>query len=81
VTAVSSFQTALRPFADTLSVLFREIDMHVRELSDDELETLRCQTLQPTDTNCSWAVFRVAPIVRGEVLSEQVRRRAQEATS
>jgi hypothetical protein len=72
------WKTALRPFADRLADLRREIAKRCEGLSDSELAELRNATTLPSQTNCYWAIYSVAPMVAQEIAAEQQHRIAQQ---
>lgn len=64
----------LDPWAREYSAFLTRLNIHVASLNDKELEQLEAATHTPTTTNCWFAVYHVAPIVRDAVKSEQILR-------
>lgn len=72
----------LRPWAEQHAALLTSLDEHCRSLDDDALQALADSTQRPSHTNCWWAIYNVAPIVREAVATEQyVRGQASAPTS
>ncbi len=61
----------LKPFAVAFHQFQGEIDALLAQVPDSELDALVAECGQVTDSNCWWAVFAVAPLVRS--LAEQRR--------
>lgn len=87
---MAKFKTLLEPFGDIWlwytspftglpsgSVRTR-IRTQLQAMSDDELRALRRAARYPSRTNCWWAIYEVAPIVREEATRIlEARRRGQ----
>jgi len=71
-----SWKTDLRPFADRYADLATSINNEIAVCSDAELTRLSIAVDQPSQSNCWWAVYAVAPIVRRAVSEERFRRAA-----
>jgi hypothetical protein len=65
----------LEPWAGVLSELYADLDRHCRDLSDEDLAAFTAATTGMTQTNCWWAAYHVAPIVREAAQMEAQRRR------
>lgn len=70
-----TWKNTLDPFAQEWSKLDNLLREHVVALSDHELQRLLIDTKKPTQTNCWYATFRVAPLVAAAVTAEQRGRR------
>lgn len=64
----------LAPFADML----HRMDLMVRALPDDELQNLLDACGAVTNSNCWWATFRAASIVREFALAAHAQRARSE---
>jgi hypothetical protein len=71
----SSFREQLRPFADALAAVEQLICTHVETMPDADLKRLRAATSKPTETNCSYLIYEVAPLVRDHANREIHRRK------
>lgn len=68
---------SLKPFAEDWCDMREKIRNRVRELSDEELKKLKTFLIQPTRTNCWFAIYQVAreqlpEIVRDEMLDRDM---------
>lgn len=68
------WREALRPWAEQFGRLVGDLDSHCRECDDNELQVLADAAGRPTSSNCWWAEFEVAALVRDAVKREQRRR-------
>lgn len=65
----------LEPFAWMYSDMDRAIEEHVQSLTSAQLRSLDALTNKPGRTNCWWAVYQVAPLVRQAIQDERYRRK------
>lgn len=68
------WRKALAPFAQDMWALENRISEHLAGLDEDGLRLMERYALMPTETNCWYAVHRVAPIVFELVREERYRR-------
>jgi hypothetical protein len=71
---------ALEPWAHKLSDLYADLEAHCETLTDDELRDLGAASNGMAQTNCWWAAYHVAPIVREAVGIVSLRRLARAAS-
>jgi hypothetical protein len=64
----------LEPYAAEYSALINRIEADLRDMTDDQLLEVGFACTKPTETNCWWAIHRVAPIVAGLIKGESWRR-------
>lgn len=74
-----TWKTRLAPFADEYSAMLAAVERIVESMTDDELTKVLAATRRPSQTNCWWAIYRVAPIVREAVLEERYSRQKTRA--
>lgn len=63
---VKNFNSELEPFAKIYSEMHQNIRNVLDTKTNEELEKLIEYTSEPNQTNCWWATYEVAPIVRLE---------------
>lgn len=68
------WKDALEPFASLYGEMMAAFAAKIEAMSDEELEALAIAATCPTQTNCWWATYRAAAIVREEVVVERQRR-------
>lgn len=61
-----TWKDQLRPFEQAYYQLHKTIIETLEAMSDKELEAVLAATKRPSTGNCSWAMYRVSPAVRGE---------------
>ena len=71
-----TWRDRLDPFAADYAALVLRIEEQVRAMSDADLAELVAATRQPTQTNCAWSLYQVAPVVLDAVRAEQQWRKA-----
>jgi hypothetical protein len=79
--AERAWKSLLDPWGDTYGQFLISLDAHCENLSDDDLEALAAAAAMPSQSNCGWTTYRVAPIVRDAIRSEWFRRKAAEEQS
>lgn len=70
------WKVELQPFAEQYATVIGSIDEHVTKLDDAELARLLSDTQRPNRSNCWWATYAVAPVIRDQCRGEQLRRQA-----
>lgn len=60
----------LQLWAEKYMGLINEMNAHCAELSDEELAALSDDTRVPNQTNCWWATYQVAPMLRSAIADE-----------
>ena len=65
----------LEPYAIEIADSYRQFEARICSESDAELAKLITATTRPTQTNCWWATYEVAAIVRRLAAAEQFRRK------
>lgn len=73
----TSWKQTLMPFADKYAELLSDIELECRSLDDETLATLEQQASMPTQTNCWWATYHVAHLVKHEAEAEIYRRKGR----
>lgn len=68
------WKTRLEPFAQQYLALYDMIHEYVSGLTDADLALVERQSHMPTQTNCGWSTYRVAPLIREEIRCERYRR-------
>lgn len=74
-----NWKQVLEPWATRYTELVEALNTLCVDLSDKDLQRFGDAAVRPTTTNCWWATYAVAPLVREAVAREQQRRRAQVA--
>ena len=64
----------LEPFGDLFTELDAEVARRISERSYEELSDLLDACNRPTNTNCWWAVYQIAPRVAAAIRLERSRR-------
>jgi hypothetical protein len=64
----------LMPWATQYAALYCDLEEHVKALSDADLLALGAEAEEPDQTNCWWATYDVASIVRDAVKLETYQR-------
>lgn len=75
----NAWKVRLDPFEEAYYSMYRVIKDRVSAMTDDELRQLLDDTSRPSQTNCGWGAFAVAPIVAEEVRGERFRRERAKA--
>lgn len=73
------WQKTLRPWAEEYADLTERIAAHCLSLTDAQLQAFDDAAKRPSQTNCWWAMYQVAPLIRNAVAVEQLRRRAAQS--
>ena len=76
-----TWKTRLDPFADAYAEMSRTVEDAVRQMTDAELDALLNATTLPTQFNCGWPTYRVAPVVAEAVNRQQYDRSRAEAVT
>lgn len=58
------FAVLLKPYADRYAEVENKIDDEINKLSIKQLKELIAACNEPTQCNCWWATYNVAPIVK-----------------
>jgi hypothetical protein len=74
VNVETTWTKTFQPLAEQYAALREDVETTCRALDDNTLNTLDRQAHEPTQTNCWWATWEVAKIVRHEVKIEKYRR-------
>lgn len=61
------WEQRLEPFARRLE----EMTLEISNMSDRDLEKLEIACGEPTSSNCSWSIYRIAPLIAKQVHGER----------
>lgn len=68
------WKSALRPYADQYAALITRIENDLEEMTDEQLAALEAQLDEPSESNCWWAIYDVAGLLRKYRNDEDYRR-------